>query len=89
MSIKQTNITTNKKELEFNITFKYDIAGSCGYKMKGLYWMGEMKNEHENLFWIRDQTRYKNCWERVLEEFWGLEGEGLRVKLENRNWWTY
>ena len=36
MSIKQTNITTNKKELEFNITFKCDIAGS-GYKMKGLY----------------------------------------------------
>ena len=28
MSIKQTNITTNKKELEFNITFKCDIAGS-------------------------------------------------------------
>ena len=37
MSIKQTNITTNKEELEFIITFKYDIAGSCGYKMKGLY----------------------------------------------------
>ena len=77
MSIKQTNITMNKKELEFNITFKYDIAGRkvVVIKWKGRIewgkWIMSMKTYSES--GIRPGTKTAESFGRILRSGrWGI-----------------